>query len=379
MMNNTKTRSKESRKAKPLWLKWIFCAIPAAVAALLYLLLPHFPNFTEYAITRGLFRIVGFPLEWLVSAVPFSVAEALLLLCIPAILTLLILWIKRIVQSKQHLRVFERGCRCLAWCLSFVLLFYMVLLGGNFSRVSASELLELPNRTYTAEDLYTVTCDLAAKASKARENLPEDENGCTCLSVSRHDFLLQADDCYHELCGEYPFLKTGTWRVKSVGLSHWWSYTGITGVYVPWLGEANLNTDIPACSLGFSAAHEVAHTMGFAQENECNFLSWLACSASGQPDYVYSGWLMGYIYLGNALYRVYPDAYWLLRDALPAGVRADLDENNAYWEQFSNTVVQKASTSFYDSALKLYGDERGMQSYGTVVDMLVAYYKDRIA
>ena len=53
MMNNTKTRSKESRKAKPLWLKWIFCAIPAAVAALLYLLLPHFPNFTEYAITRS--------------------------------------------------------------------------------------------------------------------------------------------------------------------------------------------------------------------------------------------------------------------------------------------------------------------------------------
>ena len=26
--------------------------------------------------------------------------------------------------------------------------------------------------------------------------------------------------------------------------------------------------------------------------------------------------------------------------------------------------------------VKAYGDERGIQSYGTVVDMLVAYYKD---
>ena len=34
--------------------------------------------------------------------------------------------------------------------------------------------------------------------------------------------------------------------------------------------------------------------------------------------------------------------------------------------------VEKA----YDSLLKAYGDERGIQSYGTVVDMLVAYYKD---
>jgi len=87
---------------------------------------------------------------------------------------------------------------------------------------------------------------------------------------------------------------------------------------------------------------------------------------------------MGYIYLGNALYRIAPDAYWALRDSLPETVKADLAENNAYWDQFRDTVVQKASTTFYDSALKLYGDERGMQSYGTVVDMLVAYYKNKI-
>ena len=28
----------------------------------------------------------------------------------------------------------------------------------------------------------------------------------------------------------------------------------------------------------------------------------------------------------------------------------------------------------YDGLLKSYGEEKGIQSYGTVVDMLVAYY-----
>ena len=64
-----------------------------------------------------------------------------------------------------------------------------------------------------------------------------------------------------------------------------------------------------------------------------------------------------------------------IRDALPESVRADLSYNNAYWAQFRDTVVQRASNKIYDGILKSYGDERGIQSYGTVVDLLVSYYR----
>ena len=276
---------KISKKPKPLWLKWVFCAIPAALGALMYIILPHFPVFTEYALSRGLFRIVGFPLSWLSSLFPFSLAELLLVLSLPVLVTLLVLWIRRMVKCGQYLRVLERGCRGIAWFVSLVFLMYMVMHGANFSRIPAGELLDLPTGTYTAQDLYKVTCDLADKASQARESLPEDENGCVTLSVSRSRLLLMADDGYRQLREDYPFLKAATWRVKSVALSHWWSYTGIVGIYIPWLGEANVNTDVPDNNLGFSAAHEVAHTMGFAREDECNFLAWLACTAADQPDY----------------------------------------------------------------------------------------------
>ena len=44
--------------------------------------------------------------------------------------------------------------------------------------------------------------------------------------------------------------------------------------------------------------------------------------------------------------------------------------------QFRDSTVQKVSNKVYDGLLKGYGEERGIQSYGTVVDMLVVYYKD---
>lgn len=366
----TKTSQKLRR---PLLRKWLFCAIPAAIAALLYFVLPQFPQFAEYAMSRGIFRLVAFPLEWLISIIPFSVAEVVVVLGIPVLLTLLVLWILRIVRKKHHLRILERGCRAIAWCISLVLLLYMVMHGGNFSRVSASQLLELPNRTYTAQDLYTVTRELAIQASLTRESLLEDENGCAKLSMPQKEFLLLADDCYDALRQDYPFLKTATWRVKSVGLSHWWSYTGITGMYFPWLGEANLNTDVPANNLGFSAAHEVAHTMGFAKEDECNFLSWLACSASDQLDYLYSGYLHAYVYCSSALYNADQELWSQAYVYCSNRVRKDLAQNNTYWEQFEGKV-QDVSNDLNDSFIKVNGVESGVLSYNEMVELLLRYY-----
>ena len=166
--------------------------------------------------------------------------------------------------------------------------------------------------------------------------------------------------------------------VKPMFFSEFMSVIDFTGFYCPYTGEPNVNVDSPACLLPSTAAHEMAHQRGIASEQECNFLAVLASTTSGDPAYVYSGWLKAYIHVGNALYAVRPELYWAIRDGLPAGVQADLSYNTAYWDQYRDTVAQKASTTVYDQMLKAYGDPRGIQSYGTVVDMLVAYYKDQV-
>ncbi|MBQ1950511.1 MAG: hypothetical protein II363_02815 [Clostridia bacterium] len=46
-------------KQQPMWLRWMLCVWPAVLAAALYYILPHCPSFTDYAISRGLFRVVA--------------------------------------------------------------------------------------------------------------------------------------------------------------------------------------------------------------------------------------------------------------------------------------------------------------------------------
>ena len=360
-------------KQKRLWIKWLFCFVPAIIALLMYFILPYFPRFTEYIFARGIFRAVAFPIEWIVSIFPFSMTELVVLLCVPAIITLIIVWIIRIIRSKTRLRTVEKGIRFTAWCLSLALLIFMLTDGANFSRLTVSELLKLPDRQYTAEELYTLTSDLASKASLAREKLDEDENGHTVLSVSRSELLLKADDCYDSLKNEYPFLITAVWRVKPVMLSRAWSYTGYTGVYCPWLPEASINVDVPDCDLGHTAAHEIAHTMGFAKENECNFLAWLACSKSGQPDYEYSGHLQAFVYCSNALYDADRTLWEKAYKNCSAGVMRDLKNCREYWKQFEGEVME-SSQSFNDTFIKVNGVESGVLSYDEMVELLLKYY-----
>ena len=148
-----KKREKTTKSPAPLWIKWLLAAVPAALGALMYIALPRFPRFTEYAIARGLFRVVAFPLEWVVSLVPFSLAETALVLGVPALLALVIFWIWKIIKSEKRLKILEKGCRIVAWSLSLILFMYMLMHGANFSRLSTGELLDLPNGTYTAQDL----------------------------------------------------------------------------------------------------------------------------------------------------------------------------------------------------------------------------------
>ena len=226
------------------------------------------------------------------------------------------------------------------------------------------------------EDLTAVTEYFARGLRETADSVPRDENGL--FAIPREEILQNSVHAYDAVERDFPFLAFDDTPPKAVHFSRIMSLLDFTGVYCPYTGESNVNVDSPACLLPATAAHELAHQRGIASEQECNFLAILASTTCGDAVYAYSGWLSGYIYLGNALYRVDPEAYWAIRDALPETVQADLRYQNEYWDQFEDKAAQKVSNRVYDSFLKGYGQELGLQSYGTVVDLLVTYYKDRI-
>lgn len=253
---------------------------------------------------------------------------------------------------------------------------FCLMWGVNYWTDSFQDRSGITAQPVAAEDLEAVTAYFAQQLADTADSVPRDENGV--YAVPKEQILAESRLVYGGVTEQFPFLDFRDTGVKAVRCSRFMSIMGFTGVYFACIGESNVNVDSPACLLPSTVAHELAHQRGIAWEQECNFLGVLASVTSGMPDYVYSGWLLGFIHLGNALYETDPEAYWAIRNALPETVSADLRDNNAYWDQFRDNVVEKVSDTVYDAALKSYGDTNGMKSYSMVVELLVAYYKDRI-
>ena len=260
-------------------------------------------------------------------------------------------------------------------CLTVYALFCLMW-GVNYWTDSFQDRSGITAQPVAAEDLEAVTAYFAQQLADTADSVPRDENGV--YAVPKEQILAESTAVYGGVTELFPFLDFRDTGVKAVGCSRFMSIMGFTGVYFACIGESNVNVDSPACLLPSTVAHELAHQRGIAWEQECNFLGVLASVTSGMPDYVYSGWLLGFIHLGNALYETDPEAYWAIRGTLPTAVEADLRDNSAYWDQFRDNVVEKVSDTVYDAALKSYGDANGMKSYSMVVELLVAHYKDLV-
>lgn len=253
---------------------------------------------------------------------------------------------------------------------------FCLLWGVNYYTDSFQERSGIRAQKVAEADLYRVTAYFARQLNAVEGEVSRSADGQ--FQVSRARIFAESTSAYSAVEREYPFLKFPDRVPKQVHFSKIMSLMGFTGVYCPFTGESSLNVDSPASLLPATIAHELAHQRGISSEQECNFLGVLASTTCGRADYAYSGWLLGYIYLGNALCSADRTAWKKVYSSLEKTVRADLDANNAYWGQFDNSSVQKASNKVYDSFLKGYGETKGIQSYGTVVDMLVAYYKNKI-
>ena len=321
-------------------------------------------------------RGIIMPLERAVAAVcyraSFSVAELLYAIAAGVVL----LWLgaavrRRITEKGRRGRIVYRFVLTVVCTVLTVYAGFSLLWGVNYYAESFQEQSGVYARESTPEELARVTEYFARQLAGCADQVQRDENGL--FAESRADIFAHSVRVFDGIYDEFPCLVMEDRVPKGVRFSTALSAMDFTGFYFPFTGEANLNIDSPACYLPSTIAHEMAHQWGIASEQECNFIAIAASTTAQSPAYRYSGWLMGFTYLSNALYRADQEAWKQVRMLLPDTVVADLRDNSAYWAEFEGPV-NDAAQKVYDSFLKSSGESRGTQSYGTVVDMLMAYY-----
>ena len=304
-------------------------------------------------------------------AVPFSAMELVIAVVVIALAAALIRFICAMAKGGNRHTVYGFFMGALSFGLSVYALFCLFW-GANYYTDTFQDRSGLTARMVTAEELKELSLIFIDGLAETADLVARDENGL--FAEDRDAIFAKSISVYDNISQEFPCLAYEDRVPKQMAFGRIMSRMGFTGIYFPFLAESNLNVDAPAAFLPATIAHELAHQRSVASEQECNFAGIMASIKSDDAAYRYSGYLLGYIHLSNALYRADREAWGEVRAQLPEGALADIRYNNAYWQQFDGSAVDKVSNTVYDNMLKSYGQKDGMKSYGTVVDLLAAYY-----
>ena len=365
---------KSTVKGRPFPLTVLLTLVFLGAALLLQLAARKVPGFGQwYAVT--IYPLITGSLGRFMGIFPFSVTELGLYL-------LIVLFVVSLVRSwRRPLKILGR----LLFGASLLFFLFTVNCGINYYRQPFSSLSGLTIQPSSSQELYDLCSWLVEQIQDSVRQLEDqasEENGFSG-QTSREplpsygkllEYGRQGQLAMRRLGEEFPVLAGFYPAPKPLLLSRILSVQQLCGVYSPFTVEANYNREMPLYNIPHTICHELSHLKGFMREDEANFIGYATCIHSEDLYFRYSGYLMGWVYAGNALAQADPEGFAALRSALPQAALTDLSYNNAYWDAFQGKVAE-VSTRVNDTYLKLQDQQDGIQSYGRVVDLMLAYHR----
>jgi hypothetical protein len=357
--------------------RWRLALLPAAAG--LQLGATVSPSLVERLYSERLYRAMAAVFAASVGRVPFSVAEVLLALTVGGAAAWSLRMLRQVARARGRRRAVLGSALAGAWVGTGALyLAFVILWGLNYRRPPYAALAGLDTRPATIAELTAVCEKLVAESNGARDGLPEDPEGVARLADGRRGALRRAPAGYGKAARIQPVLEGPSAPPKPVAVSTALSYLGISGIFCPFTGEANVNMTLPEPDVPFAACHELAHAHGFAREDEANYVGYLACTRHPDADFRYSGLLAASMYAMNALARVDRDGHARLEARRAPGVRRDIAALAA-WAKRYRGPAERVSQAVNNAYLKSQGEKEGVRSYGRMIDLLIAEQRLRQA
>lgn len=345
--------------------KKLLSALLLPIQILLVKFLSFYPDIIETYYSNGIYPIISKTLRFLLGWIPFSFGDIIYAILIIFILRWFYLNYKFIYKKpKQSFLTITAFLSVIYFCFHF-------LWGLNYHRNPLHKSLNIDN-DYTTEELLSVTKKLISSTNAIHLKIATNDSTKVVVPFSNSEIFEKTTLGYEQLQKTYPNLK---YQQKSIKNSLWslpLTYAGYGGYLNPFTNEAQVNSLIPKYHFPLVSCHEEAHQIGYAAENETNFIGYLACMKNPDKYFQYAGATFAVRYCLNELYRRDSNAYKTLIKTLNSGVRKNFQESQQFWDSYQNPseIVFK---SMYDLFLKSNNQQKGIKSYSYVVALIVNY------
>lgn len=332
-------------------------------------ILRYFPDFVEGFYSNNFYIRISHLLRTALGKIPFSFGD-----CLYAFLILGIIgwfWQVRNTWStdwKDHLLK-------IVGKISVFYFFFHLLWAFNYYRKPLFEKMEI-KREYSDADLLAFTKRLIKKTNEIQFQITKNDSLKVVFPYSQEKTFQMNLNGYQNLEKEHSFFKYEVLSVKKSLFSVPLTYMGFGGYLNPFTNEAQVNDLLPMYNFPLTSAHEMAHQIGFASENECNFIGVLASIKNEDLYFQYSGYSFALRYCLGIWKFKNDKIFEKLKKTVHPGILKNYKESQDFWEKY-DTFIDKGFHFLYDNFLKTNNQKDGMESYSKFIDLMINYYREK--
>ncbi|MEM6685576.1 MAG: DUF3810 domain-containing protein, partial [Bacteroidota bacterium] len=245
--------------------------------------------------------------------------------------------------------------------------------GMNYYRLPLYKSLEL-DRKYTTEELVNFTERVIKKANAIQFQITQNDTVKVTLPYSSGEIFNKTMNGYENFSAKEPMFTFTNQSLKTSIYSGFLTTMGFSGYINPFTNEAQVNSKIPMYKFPVTASHEKSHQIGFAAENEANFIGCMAALYNDDIYFKYGAYNFMTWHCLKEVYNRDKNEYERLKVTLHPGIQKNYDEVRAFWESHKNPLKPIFKFTF-DQFLKANNQSKGILSYSYVVSLLVNYDK----
>lgn len=331
--------------------------------------LKHFPEFVEQYYSNGLYVFLSKLSRYVFGWLPFSIGDIFYTLAGIYLIRWLVVNRKRIITDTKNWFI-DIGAT-----LSIAYFAFHILWAFNYYRQPLYKSLNI-EANYTTEQLISFTERLIQKSNILQIQLAKNDTLKVELPYSKAEIMDKIKDGYQTLSEVYPHLEYHPKSIKKSIYSVPLTYMGFSGYLNPFTNEAQINGLISTYKFPTTSCHEAAHQLGYAAENEANFIGSLAAIHNDDVYFKYSGYTFALRYCLAEIYKRDPELYETMLPTINKGILKNYQEVKDFWKSYKNPIEPIFEKTF-DSFLKANNQSAGMKSYSYVVALLVNYYEGK--